>query len=224
MVDIAGAIKKPFDDLKTAGIGIILGLIPLVNLLVVGYGVNVARRTVAKDNKLPAWSFDSLLQYLKDAIFAIIIYIIYMIPAGIAFAIGLGLAIGTLLPAILSGNTGAIVGGIAGAFAAGGVFALLAGLLVVIGEVMASIGIIFYAKENSLGAAFNFGAIIKKILTAQYIIAIIVLVVYWIVLGIIATVLSIIPVVGSLLGVGLAVYAATVTGMTLFAQVFNETP
>jgi len=85
-------------------------------------------------------------------------------------------------------------------------------------------GIMFYAKEGNLGSAFKISAILKKVLTVTYLVTLIVMVIYVFVLSLIAAILLIIPVIGGFIGSGLVTFLAGVTGYTMLAQVFKETP
>ena len=228
MVDYAAAIKKPFEDMQTALIGILIGAVSpltlgLLGLLITGFGLGVGRKVLNNDNKLPKWDPGQIITYIKDVIMAIIIGLVYMIPAIILFVIGGALAIGGILTSIASGNSNALAT-LGGSLAAGGIFLVIGFLLAIIGGLLAIMGIQFYLKEGSIGAAFKFGAIIKKELTGTFIAAIVVYIIYAIALIVIATVLSIIPIIGSLVGAGIMAYALTVTSYTMFAQVFKETP
>ena len=213
MVDFAGAIKKPFSDGKTALIGIVVGLIPVVSLLLSGYGVKVAQNSLNKNKSLPAWGLTNIGDQIIKSIMVLVIHIIYGIPGGILLAVALGAAIVTLLSS----------GDFISAFAAGGLIGILGILLLLVGAILASMGVIFYAKEGNFGAAFKFGAILKKVLTGKYIISLVVVIAWAIVLGIVAVILAIIPIIGSLVGAGLLGYALTVTAYTIFSEVFNET-
>ena len=224
MVDYAAAIKKPFSDMQTAGLGIILGFIPVLNILVSGYGIGIARKTVNKDNSLPKWDPNQVVKYIIDALMAIVILIVYQIPAGILLVIGAAMAGGVLLPSILTGNMDAIISAGLDALAVGGPFILIGGLLGLIGGLLSIMGVIAYAKDGSLGAAFKIKTLSKKVLSVPFLASIIVLVIYQVVLVLISLILLIIPVIGVFLGAGLMTYALTVTGLTLFAEVYNETP
>ena len=224
MVDYAAAIKKPFSDMQTAGLGIILGFIPIINILVSGYGIGVARKTVNKDNSLPKWDPNQVVKYLIDAIMAIVILIVYQIPAGILVVIGTFMAGGVFLSSLSTGNIEAIASAGLGALAVGGPFILIGGLLGLIGGLLSIMGVIAYAKEGSLGAAFKIKQLSKKVLSVPFLVSIIVLIIYQVILGIISALLLIIPIIGIFLGAGLMMYALTVTGLTLFAEVYNETP
>ena len=224
MVDYAAAIKKPFSDMQTAGLGIILGFIPVINILVSGYGIGIARKTVNKDNSLPKWDPNQVVKYIIDAIMAMVILIVYQIPAGILLLIGGAMAGGALISSLSTGNMNAITSAVLSALILGGPFLLIGGLLGLIGGLLSIMGVIAYAKEGSLGAAFKIKALSKKVLSVPFLVSIIVLVIYQVVLGLISALLLIIPIIGIFLGAGLMMYALTVTGLTLFAEVYNETP
>ena len=224
MVDYAAAIKKPFQDTQTLIIGFIIGFIPFISLLVTGYAMGMARNILNGDNKLPKWDPGQFVQYIKDIVFRIIISIVYMIPAGILFLIGGAALIGTIISAMASGNSSAIASELVGGIAAGGIFLLLGGLLAIIGGLFAIMGVFFYLKEGNLGAAFQFSAILKKILTGTFWVTLVIMAIYSVVLLILFGLLSIIPFIGTIIGAGLFTFLSTVTGHTMFAQVFQETP
>ena len=225
MVDYAAAIKKPFQDTQTLIIGIIVGFIPIISMLVTGYAMGMARNVLNGNNKLPKWDPGQFVQYVKDIIFKIIISIVYMIPAGILFLIGGAALIGTIFTAIVSGADGtALAAEIFSGLAAGGIFLLLGGLLAFIGGLFSTMGLFFYLKEGTLGAAFQFSAILKKILTGTFWVTVVVMIIYTVILFIIFGLLSIIPVIGSMIGAGLLVFLSTVTSYQMFAEVFKETP
>jgi hypothetical protein len=79
MVNYTEAMKKPFSDLKTLGIGSIIGAIPIVNMLISGYGAKTAEDVMGKKNKLRAWAVGDVMDYIIKLIMMIIIQIVYMI-------------------------------------------------------------------------------------------------------------------------------------------------
>lgn len=223
MVNYVEAIKKPFQDITTLAIGTVLSIIPLVSLLVAGYGVGVGRNTVNGDNKLPKFEVGQIVPYIKDLVFVVIISIIYLIPAGIVLAIGAASLIGSLVPALAGGGSAAGLTALSGAIAAGGAFILLGLLLGILGWAFAEIGILAYAKEGSLGAAFNVGGVAKKVLSLPFWITAIVLGIYMVVLVVVLGILSLVPIIGTIVGTGLVSYLMTVTSYTMFGEVFRET-
>ncbi len=220
MVDYMAAIKKPFEDVKTLVIGIIIGLIPIVSLLNTGYGVLTAKNVLAGDKKLLPWNFGKLVDMIVGLIIVLIISIVYAIPGLILFAIGLAGAIGILLGGIANPN--ALVPAILSAIAAGGLFLLIGALLWIIAGFLLPMAIMNYIKTNNLGAAFDFKVVLKKALRINYIVSLVVLIIYSFVLAIIFGIISLIPIIGALIGYGLMSFLTAVTSYTIFAETYAE--
>ena len=54
-INLKEAFKRPFTDIKKLVIGILIGMIPLVNLIMLGYIVECAKSAMNKEYKLPQW-------------------------------------------------------------------------------------------------------------------------------------------------------------------------
>ena len=224
MVDYMEAIKKPFSDMKTLAIGTVLGFIPIASILVAGYALGVGRNTAKGDNKLPNFELGSIITYIKDIVVTIIISIIYAIPGGILFAIGAAAAIGSIIAGFASGDPNAIGAGIAAGIATGGIFLILGIILLIVGGLLSTMGIYFYLVEGNIGAAFKMGAALKKVLTASFWVTVIVSIILSVAYFVLFILLSIVPVIGSLIGLGLMTYGLYTSMYTMFGQVFKETP
>ncbi|MCC7552570.1 DUF4013 domain-containing protein [Candidatus Micrarchaeota archaeon] len=222
MTDFANAIKKPFSDMKNLGIGVVLGAIPIVNMLTVyGYGINCAKH--ADKKSLPKW--EDIVPHITTSIIAIVIALVYMIPAIIVGLFMAGPLIDTLVssmtnmneimdPMVLTNMLGTIAIGI-----------IPFVLLVLIAAFFLPLALTRYALKGKIGEAFAFGKIIKRALTGEYIITLIVYIGYafivGIILGILMGILNIIPVLDSIIGMllgGFGMYISYVTGYTLFGQ------
>lgn len=231
MVDYIEAIKKPFSDLKTLGIGAILGAIPLANLLNSGYALKTAENVMSKKNKLRVWKLDDLGDYIVKVIMAIIITLAYMIIPLIIMGIGLGAALVTALPIILSGTTDAttLMNAIWPSLMVGGPIILIGGILALIAMFLLPIATLKWIKKSKLSAAFAIGSVLKNALTLDYIIAIIVITVYvfviLIITGIIGGILGFIPIIGWILNMlimGGTSFAILVTEYTILAQIVKD--
>ncbi len=231
MVDFVEAMKKPFSDLKTLGIGAIIGAIPLVGLLITGYGAKTAEDVMGKKNKLRAWKVADLGEYIIKLIMMIIIQIAYMIIPGIIIVIGVGSAILTALPTIMasSGDLNAIAGSILPSLAVGGPIIIVGFILLLVAAFLLPMATMKWLKKGKIGAAFGLGSIIKNALTLDYIVALIVIFVYAIILvlvaGVISGILGLIPVLGTILGLvvmGGVAFALTTTEYTILAQVVKD--
>jgi len=106
LVDFVAGLKRPFQDIKTLVIGIILGMIPFVSMLTLpGFGLRAAERTLKGDNKLPDW-FENIGDVIVKSVMTIIISLIYMLPAIIVLVVAIVLFAANILGTI----TGAISG------------------------------------------------------------------------------------------------------------------
>lgn len=79
MVDFVKALKRPFSDINKFFIGIILGVIPLVNFTVTGYTLvctGFTKEKVGRD-RLPEWKnySDLFMKVLKAVIIGIILFL-----------------------------------------------------------------------------------------------------------------------------------------------------
>jgi hypothetical protein len=160
----------------------------LLGLPLMGYILKVLR------GEKPAPEVENWGTLFIDGIKLLIVYIIWMIPIIIVWAI---------LMAV--GLAGAMNGDPTAVMAAAGT--MIVGLLIIfvlafIIGLFTMIGVIRFARTGSIGEAFNFSAIlatIRKIGWVPYIIALIVLFVCGIVFGIVVGILMLIPILGLLI-------------------------
>jgi hypothetical protein len=136
------ALKFPLDAegwVAKVVIGAVLGLVPIANLAVYGYALEVIRRVASGDrDELPAW--DRFSRYLVRGFAASIAGFLYILPGGIAFG----------LLAISASSSGGMV--------ALSVLLLLAYLLLV-GLVFPA-AMIRYALTDEWFTMFDFGWIV----------------------------------------------------------------
>ncbi|MDD4250752.1 MAG: DUF4013 domain-containing protein [Candidatus ainarchaeum sp.] len=145
-MDLQTAIKKPFGDMKTLAIGMILMIIPLVNILTIpGYILKLASKTMKGDKKLP--KFENFGELVVDSLKAIVTLFIH----GILFTI-----VATILAFI------PIIGPI-----------LAFVWMIVFMFIMVS-GVLTLAKTKSIVAAINVPELVKKAMKPDFIIAVIV--------------------------------------------------
>ena len=128
-----------------------------------------------------------------DGIKLIIIGLIYSIPIFVIMAI-------FLVPAIMVAGNG---GDPTLAIGSMGIGLLLMFVVAIIISLIAAIGMIRFAQKDSMGQAFEFGAILEhigRIGWGSYIIALIVLWIVGIIFSVIVSILGMIPVLGWLIG------------------------
>ena len=158
MVNYVEGLKRPFSDWKKFAIGVVLSMIPIVNLLSIGYAIKAAT-PVLKSNKkkyaLPEWGdwWNTFLTGLKVGIIALI----YMIPV-LILSIYLASKIGLFEQVIPSAElllTQLITDYL-------GVTALIfiIGLLI---SILLPMAILNFAKKGNMGAAFDFSTVFSKI-------------------------------------------------------------
>ena len=223
MVDFGNAIKKPFSDKKTMLIGLILGAIPVVNLLIGGYALKVAEDTIKGNTAIRKWVVGDIVEYITKLIMSVIISIVYLIIPLIIIVIGIGTAAVNLLPALTTGTIDPTV--FMTALGAGGAIVLVGVILAVLVSLALPMAIMKWLKAGSMGAAFKIGDVVKSCLTGDYIITWIVVIIYSVILtailGLIAGLLGMIPYIGivlSMLVLGLLTFSLSVTEYSMFAQ------
>ena len=209
-MDIMNAIKKPFTDGKKFLIGFLLGIIPIVNFIVVGYGLEVIRNTLGNSKKLPEWKNygDKFVQGLLAAI----IGALYAVPFGIVAAIFLGVPV--MLQIISVAQTGMMDLSI---FSGMGVILVLLAVIAVITVLLQRAAVVRYAEKKKFSSAFDFSVVFKKAFSGKFISAVIVSTIYGLVLGIVSLVFPKIFGMAFVIS-GLIGYLVVVTGNTLLAE------
>src|SRR5208337_2265729 len=157
----------------------------LICIPLLGYTLRVLR------GEKPAPEVTGWGTLIVDGIKYFIVSIIWAIPCLIV----LFLAMGSFLAAIASGDTSAAL-----AFAGGALAGLLVFVIVaIITGLLATIGIVRFARTGSMGEAFNIGEIlatIGKIGWGSYIIAMVVLAVVQCIIALVLSIFWLIPVLG----------------------------
>jgi hypothetical protein len=154
----------------------------LLTLPLMGYTLRVLR------GEKPAPEVTGWGTLFVDGIKYFIVALVWALPCIIILV----LTLGSFIAAIASGNTAAVLGFIGGAILGFIVFLVVA----IITGLLATIGIVRFARTGSMGEAFNFGEIlatIGKIGWGNYIIAFIVLAVVQFVIALILSIFGIIP-------------------------------
>lgn len=208
------ALKRPFSNLKTFGIGTILLAIPIVNFLaglflISGFGLQAAKKTFQKDNSLPEWG--NWGQLVKDSLKVLIAQIVYMIPFAIIAFIIIGASILQLAGAVANPQQlGTAIAGLIG-----GVIILIP--LAIIYAIIADSAIMHIAQHGNFTSAFAFGEVLKNGFRLKFIIAIIKSLVALIIFGIPLILLIWIPII-NLIAMGAFEFAAVVSIYTILAE------
>lgn len=164
-MNIGAAISKPFSNIVNLIIGLVLFAIPLINILTIpGYLLRVAKRTMAKDNKLPG--FDNFVELVVDSIKVLVVGIVYGIIGMIIFFIL------NLIPLI------------------GGILALVFYIALIFIVMSATMTL---AKTGDIGAAFGFSNVIKKAFEMKFLVPVLVaIIISGVVLGVILLIIGVI--------------------------------
>lgn len=236
MVNYEEAVKKPFTDLKKLVIGIVLSIIPIVNLVVTGFAIESSGVGKARPSKnMPEWK-DWWYLFIKG-LAVVVIKIIYLIPAFVVILIGVGLAVGDIVSALAGTvitpelmsqiRTGQAPPGELGMILRDNWYLILPTimrvapiflvglLLAVIASFLTPMAVLNYVKNRRFSAAFDLGAVTRKALTGKYFMAWIVVIVLTIILG---AILALIP----LVGVAIALFLISVISYSLYGQVYKE--
>ena len=228
-MDYGTLISRSFEYTKDALVGkwmqwVILAVLSLVQALTLslipllsGYAVRVL------GGKTPAPEIDDWGRLFVDGWKMNIIMLVYMLPAILVFLVlgGIG-AIGLFANEAAGGDptaAGAAALSLLGGF-------LLAGLVALVMAFIALFALLRFAHTDSLGEAFNFGAILShigKLGWGTWIIAVIVLFIVALVYGFVVGRVSWIPFLGWL--ITLFLNAAFVVFYSRYlAQVYEDTP
>ena len=179
----------------------IVSIIPIVNFISIGYMMEIIRGTK------PASELENWADLFMEGLKLVIIWLIFMVPALVIFAIIGGNAlldfIISFLGIIASGDTRGIPSLVMGAIASlmGAVF--IAGIVTLVIDIIAAIGVIRFTRTGSIGEAFNFSAILEtigRIGWVEYIIALVILYIVGVIVKFVVLLLSAIPVLGWIIG------------------------
>lgn len=186
--------KQLFSDFGRLVKLIILNFVPLVNLIVIGYGARVLGESPGVNAPPKLEKYGELFVDGVKVFFASLIYMI--IPVVL-----IGAGVGSFVASMLMTGGSDLMRGVSGAFLMGGT----AFVLVLIGVIVAfamliilSAGIAHMIKTGKFSNAFAFGAILKvigKIGWGKYIVWIVLIAIISAVLGVVYS----IPVVGWLI-------------------------
>ena len=223
MVNFGEAIKRPFQDFKKLGIGALMYMIPLVNIVTgffsSGYSLECAKTAMKKNYKLPEWADWGNL-WVKGFL-CLLISIIYFVPLAIIAAIMSGPILSDTLSALISSNPQALVSAL-GAAGSTLVIVALIGLLVIY---VVPIAIMLFVDKGNFSDAFKLGIIFKKAFTSKYFVAWIIVMIYSWVIVMVAGLLSAITTVTVILPLvimGFVNMILVITSMTIFGEVYSE--
>lgn len=240
-MDVLGAIKRPFTDFNKLGLGVILLILPIINIVtnffVKGYKLEVARTAFKDKYTMPVWEgwgklfLRGLLSWIIGLIFMIPAVILIAISAGkviyniiLQYGLNQGLSVNNqlsdqLIQNALLQNTAMIP-----VFIVGVLLALLAAYLT-------PIAIMRYIEKYKFENAFKLKIIFKKAFKRKYFLVILTILIYTLIIGLIVSALNMgfaainIQYVTIILGLiinGLSSFIVMVTSYTLIGEVYSK--
>jgi hypothetical protein len=230
MVDYIGALKRPFSDLDKALVGIVLSIIPIVNLMVLGYAL-----VASKDNKkLPEWK--NIGDLFIKGIIAMVIGVLLFLPAIALISVGTvtlllspslmpimesvystvwnsalsGGQFNTAMAQIIYGNWNLI----SSLFVLVAPFFVIAGLVALMAGYVMPMALLEWINTKKAGSAFS-GKVLRKAFTGEYLVNWFVVMVLSVIIGFF---LGFIP----FLGAGLTLYVTQVFSYTVLGEVYRK--
>ena len=198
---VSDSVMYPSSDWKKV---LIMGLLAIISFLIVpiflfmGYGFRALKSSMAGSEELP--DFDEWGEMFIDGLKVFVVEFVYFLIPSIILFIGLWGTISAIMFASTTGDASALAGLSMGLV---GITTIIAIILYIVLGLIATIGLANMAYNNSeLGAAFRFGEImeiISQIGWVDYIIWFVVMIIISAVGGLIAGILNIIPIIGTLI-------------------------
>jgi len=207
------AILRPFQDWNKFLIGFLLLVVPFLNLItgifVRGYGLDCAKESMKGKNKLPKFEMNNFIKGLMS----IIISIIYILPVAVVVLIFGGITGAQAI--IYQDFTNLMIGNM--------IFGIvLAGLLFLLILYILPMALMSYVEKWNFKDAFNLKKVFRKSFNLNYLEVILVYVGYVILISFASLIFSIIPYVGSSIGIGISGYIFIVTGNSLFGEIYKK--
>lgn len=203
-------LKDSDDAAKTVLIGgllAIFGVLIIPALIVQGYVIRVLRRVSAGDTEAP--TFGDWGKLTMDGLKAVVIAIVYgLVPAILAVVfIGGGTALADNAP---------IIGGLVALF--GSLLTLIAGIAV---WYMVPAALVRFAENGTMGSGFDYESLGPILRDREYATGWLLALGILVVAGVIASVISVVPLLGWLAAVFLGFYAQ-VTAAYIYARSYAE--
>lgn len=232
-INYVDALKRPFKDTKKAVIGSVLGIIPIVNLTVIGYSMESTGLTEdnVKRNELPEWK--NYIDLFKKGLVAAAIGGLLLLPA-------IAVLLGTVGTVVMSPALSMLCGGLpietCDAIINGTItdlqmedwvtqnwtqfiplivnatpFLILGGVLAGLAMYLMPAAILGWLNEDRFSAAFSWESL-KMTTTLEYL-------VNWLIVGYLAGLVS--SLVGWIpwIGAGITMYVTGVFSYTVFTEI-----
>lgn len=155
--------KLPFTDIKKYLIGILLSIVPVINLFAIGYILETAKLAIRRKYILPEW--DQFLRFFVDGLLAVIISALYTLPALIILLIGLArIPLDTLRSMILNDR----LADVSLVFNELGPLRFVFFFLLFLSLYLFPIAVMIFVDKRKFGYAFNLPVVIGLAFTKHY--------------------------------------------------------
>ena len=193
-MDFGASISKQFKNIANLIIGIILSVIPIINILTIpGYFLRIANRTMNKDNSLPG--FDNFGELVVNSLKMIVVGIVYGV---IGFIVAFVLM---LIP-------------VAGLY--------LAVIWCIIWMFVSISAMMLLAKAGNLGDAFKFGEVFGKAKNGGFVASVIVGAIVAAIIMVVVMLILLLIFAASMLGVFLAAMSNPMALSALLMGLFGS--
>lgn len=212
-VDFGEAFRYPFQkgvNILIGGVLYLLSFLIIPAFFVEGYIVRVMADTIEGRDEMPEWTDWGYL--FSKGVGAFVISLVYLIIPLIIIGVVLAATLTALIPAIISGSLGEVITGALGGILISVIIAFFFGFVCLV-------GLLRYAAEGNIGAAFAFSEIFEELKEkfAQYLIAYLILFGAAVVLGLLAT---FIPIIGAIVALFAGFYIVVV-GARMFGEIYS---
>ncbi|GIV85967.1 MAG: hypothetical protein KatS3mg052_2974 [Candidatus Roseilinea sp.] len=211
MIDIGRAVQHPTEDqnwLGKLGIGALIALVPILNFALNGYTIEHLKNTLnGMDVPLPAW--DNLGEKLVDGLKVFVVTLVFALPIVLLTCVIITVASGGF--AALAGGTDQL--GDAALVGVGALTIATSCLSALYGLFLAYLSpaiYIQYAKTKEIGACLRVGELfrIARANTVDYLTIFAIFIGLAFALGLVVSVLNVIPCLGQILSLLIAFLAA----------------
>ena len=218
------ALKLPFRDGRKLAIGIGMEIaailtLGIVGILVKGFGYSTAEEMLQGKMQVPEWrDFKGLF---GRGLIIIIVSFIYFLPALVFLGYGIGFVFNELFRGLLNNvSTWEMIGMVS---ASGGFAFIGIGIALAVAAAFVLPMALVAMIKGSFKSAFEFGVIAGKIFTPMYILSWAFMILDFVILLVVASIIAVIPVAGTIVGAALMGYCLTVSGFVIFTKAYLET-
>lgn len=235
MADFIEALKRPFSNLKALLVGTCLGALPLLNLLLLGFGLGEVEKELNINHKQVKWWHMNRILYNTTAAIAVIVFYFSPVILGAIFFLGpvvvrfIGIMQETMIVQLALLGTSPFELGSLSLIVGKKLTKLLMNNIPLVAPI-ALVALLFYyllpfaligfVRDQQIRSAFDW-RVVREAFTLKYLFYWLLFHFYLFTLFIVLSLLFFLPFLNFLL-VGFMLFIGVSTGFNLFSQVFLE--